>query len=67
MIHIIFDGPPGPTAGRFVEVENDEGASVRVGEWRELDNGFWSLSIEGVDGLTAEEYEELYGQFGVGA
>ena len=30
---ILFDGPPGPEAGRFVEVENEQGASVRAGEW----------------------------------
>ena len=34
-LHIVFDGPPGPEAGRFVEVENDNGNSVCAGEWRE--------------------------------
>lgn len=31
-INIVFDGPPGPVAGRFVEVETDDGKSIRV-EW----------------------------------
>jgi len=43
--HIVFDGPPGPTAGRFVEVENDQGQSINVGKWRERPNGYWELII----------------------
>lgn len=43
--HIVFDGPPGPTAGRFVEVENDQGQSIRAGEWRERPDGLWELVI----------------------
>jgi hypothetical protein len=45
-INIIFDGPPSAVCGRFVEVENDQGASINVGEWRDLANGLWSLRIE---------------------
>ena len=41
-ICVIFDG----YAGRFVEVENEHGASIRVGEWRERDDGLWSLDID---------------------
>lgn len=44
-IRIVFDGPPGPEGGRFVEVENQEGASIRVGEWRHGKDGFWGLWI----------------------
>jgi hypothetical protein len=45
---IVFDGPPGPEAGRFVEVENEHGESIRLGKWREdpEGNGFWWLEIE---------------------
>ena len=32
-INIVFDGPPGPVAGRFVEVETDDGKSINAGEW----------------------------------
>lgn len=46
-IRIIFDGPPGPVPGRFVEVENTEGASIRVGEWHGRGDGFHELRIKG--------------------
>jgi len=45
-INIIFDGPPGPEAGRFVEVEDDNGKSISVGEWKERDDGLWALALE---------------------
>lgn len=44
-IDIVFDGPPGPVAGRFVEVEDESGASISFGEWIERDDGFWALRI----------------------
>lgn len=44
-IDIIFDGPPSHQSGRFVEVEDESGASVKVGEWIERDDGFWALRI----------------------
>ena len=42
-IDIVFDGPPGPEAGRFVEVENSEGRSISIGEWIKRPDGFWAL------------------------
>lgn len=36
LIHIVFDGPPGPDGPRFIEVEDAEGNSLRVGEWHKL-------------------------------
>jgi hypothetical protein len=45
-ILIIFDRPPGPEAPRFIEVENERGESVSVGEWIELpDRGYWALKL----------------------
>jgi len=44
-INIIFDGPPGPSAGRFVEIERDDGTGISIGEWTERPNGFWALRI----------------------
>lgn len=44
-INIVFDGPPGPEAGRFVEVETDDGASINIGEWVERPDGYWALRI----------------------
>lgn len=44
-IDIVFDGPPGPEAGRFVEVEDETGKSISVGEWLVQLNGFHALRI----------------------
>lgn len=48
-INVIFDGPPGPEGGRFVEVEDEHGRSIRVGEWeadpRPEHEGLWRLRI----------------------
>jgi len=44
-IDIVFDGPPGPEAGRFVEIENQDGESIKFGEWVERDDGYWALRI----------------------
>jgi hypothetical protein len=44
-IDIVFDGPPGPVAGRFVEVEAETGASIRCGKWIDCD-GLWRLRID---------------------
>lgn len=43
---IVFDGPPGPVAGRFVEVESPPGTGVSLGEWVERDDGYWVLRID---------------------
>src|ERR1039458_7167629 len=32
-LDVVFDGPPGPIAGRFVEVEDARGYSDNAGEW----------------------------------
>lgn len=44
-IHVVFDGPPGPTSGRFVEVETPDGRSVNVGEWKRREDGYWVLVL----------------------
>lgn len=44
-IDIVFDGPPGPTAGHFVEVEDSEGKSINFGEWIDRGDGFWVLRM----------------------
>jgi len=41
-IYIVFDGPPSHESGRFVEVENETGASIHAGEWRN-EGDFWAL------------------------
>jgi hypothetical protein len=42
---VVLDGPPGPVSGRFVEVENESGESIRIGEWVERPDGYWVLRI----------------------
>jgi hypothetical protein len=44
-LRIVFDGPPGPESGRFVEVETAEGTSVKFGEWEEGKDGYWYLNF----------------------
>ena len=44
-ISILFDGPPGPVCGRFVEVELDDGRSINAGEWTKRPDGMWALRI----------------------
>lgn len=45
-IDIVFDGPPGPESGRFVEVEDDAGKSISFGEWVKRDDGYWALRLK---------------------
>ena len=45
-LDIVFDGPPGPQSGRFVEVEDPYGCSFDAGEWIDRGNGVWALRIE---------------------
>lgn len=44
-IDIVFDGPPSHESGRFVEVENREGKSIRFGEWIQRPDGYWVIRI----------------------
>ena len=44
-VDIVFDGPPGPDAGRFVEVEDHIGMSISLGDWIKRDDGFWALRV----------------------
>lgn len=43
-LDIVFDGPPSHESGRFVECEIN-GYSVRVGDWKEREDGLWSLRL----------------------
>lgn len=44
-ICVIFDGPPGPESGRFVEVETEEGNGISIGQWVQYPKGLWVLKI----------------------
>lgn len=43
---VVFDGPPGPTAGRFIDVHNADDKSINAGTWRERPDGLWELRID---------------------
>lgn len=45
-IDIVFDGPPSHESGRFVETEDENRASISIGDWVERDDGYWVLRIE---------------------
>lgn len=45
-IDIVFDGPPGPEAGRFVEVEDSDAKGVNFGEWIKREDGYWVLRFD---------------------
>jgi hypothetical protein len=44
-IDIVFDGPPGPESGCFIEVEDAQGRSIRFGQWVKREDGYWALRI----------------------
>ncbi len=47
-IHILFDGPPGPQSGRFIDVEDHRTReSIGVGGWEEDPErpGWWMLVL----------------------
>lgn len=44
-VDIVFDGPPSHESGRFVEVENERGKSISLGEWVHRADGYWALRI----------------------
>lgn len=68
---IVLDGPPEHLAGRFVEVETPDGASVKLGDWIERDDGYWVLRIpahalgapseEQIEQAAREWYEQANG------
>ena len=57
-IDIVFDGPPAPESGRFVEVEDEQQRSISIGDWVE-DGDFWRLRISEPYKRIAELEHEL--------
>ena len=45
-VRVLFDGPPGPVSGRFIECEDAKGRSINAGEWRDRGDGYWELIIQ---------------------
>lgn len=45
VVDVVFDGPPGPESGRFIEVETLDGKGIRIGEWVHREDGYWALRL----------------------
>lgn len=56
-IDIVFDGPPSAVTGRFVEVEDETGASVSFGQWVDREDGTWALRLPGLKGIPSASKE----------
>lgn len=52
-MEIVFDGPPGPEAGRFIEVEDGNGKSICAGEWLQRGENEWVLRLPDVADLQS--------------
>jgi hypothetical protein len=55
IVHVVFDGSPGPVAGRFIEVETPDGKGISIGRWIERDDGYWALEIDVIPKSAARE------------
>ena len=66
VIDVIFDGPPSHEAGRFVDVHDENGNGIRVGEWIEQDDGFWALRLEILTEPCAHEFMTDVGRVACG-
>lgn len=53
-IQVVFDGPPGPECGRFVETEDMDGKGVGLGEWIERPDGLWALVVDVASGIRRD-------------
>lgn len=48
-VHVLFSGPPGPTSGEFIEVEDSQTReSISLGIWQKDPDhpGWWMLCFE---------------------
>ena len=61
-INIIFDGAPSHESGRFIEVENDFGESIKCGEWIENDDGTWTLKIDEIPPQAVPHVHDARGE-----
>lgn len=63
-VRVILDGPPGPEAGRFVELEDDAGKSIGLGSWIELAPrnpdapSLWALEIPIAETAQVASYRD---------
>ena len=45
LINVVFDGPPGPVAPGFVEIETPAGKGLKIGEWKQRKDGRWVIEM----------------------
>lgn len=64
-LHFIFDAMPGPEGPRLIEVEDQNGHSIKAGEWRTRPDGLVELVVTMPMAHTINFREE--GEFGEGA
>lgn len=64
-VNVVFDGPPGPKSGRFIEVENAAGESIRLGDWIHCDDGrgggYWKLRFRALESHPVPQPQESKG------
>jgi hypothetical protein len=61
-LYFVCDGPPGPTAGRFVDVEDATGANPAGGsgmEWSQRD-GYWLLGPFSPRIVELETFDDVF-------
>jgi len=51
-LRVVFYGPPGSQAGRFVTCEDASGNRVDAGEWHERGDGMWELIVRELPSVT---------------
>ncbi len=45
-INLVFDGPPDMSGTRLIEVEDQAGKSINIGQWIQRPDGLWALRIK---------------------
>jgi hypothetical protein len=44
-LRVVFDAPPGRDMPTLIEIEDERGRPIAVGQWRQRPDGYWELVI----------------------
>jgi hypothetical protein len=44
-LRVVFDAPPGRDMPTLIEIEDESGRPIAVGQWRARPDGYWELVI----------------------
>lgn len=44
-LRVVFDAPPGRDMPTLVEIEDQSGRAIDIGQWRQRPDGYWELVI----------------------